>query len=152
MFNPFEILNLKKSYSLDLKILEKHYFEAQKKSHPDQFSRATHQEKADAVKKSTAVNQAYLILKNPLLRAEYLLKTEGLEMLSHDPSFLGTVMIWNERLENGEDLKPELLDEERNLFNALENSFETKDYEKARLALYQLTYVQKLLKQCEGSL
>ncbi|MBA3812955.1 MAG: Fe-S protein assembly co-chaperone HscB [Alphaproteobacteria bacterium] len=150
MFDPFKILNLEKCYALDQQTLEKQYFEEQKKCHPDQFSSATDQEKTDAVKKSTAVNQAYLMLKNPCLRAEYLLKDMGLETLSHEPSFLGTVMEWNERLERGEDLKPELLDQEKILCGELEKSFDAKNYEKVRVALYQLIYVQKLLKQSEG--
>ena len=59
-------------------------------------------------------------------------------------------MVWNERCENGEDLTPELLNQETILFNDLKNAFTVKDYEKARIALYQLTYVQKLLKQGAG--
>lgn len=150
MFNPFEILNLEQSYSLDLNILEKHYFAEQKKCHPDQFSQRNDREKAEASSDSTRVNQAYLILKNPLSRAEYLLKTVGVEPLQNDPSFLGQVMEWNERLENGEDLKTELLEKEKILLDELERAFSLKDYETARLALYQLTYVQKLLKQRGG--
>jgi len=150
MFDPFEILNLEKSYSLDPLILEKHYFAEQKKSHPDQFSRATPEEKAQALKQSILVNQAYQILKNPLQRAEYLLKSAGVDSLSHDPSFLGEVMTWTERLQNGKDLKPELLDKEEFLFNELENGLRDKDYEKARVAFYRLTYVCKLLRQSEG--
>lgn len=146
MFDPFAVLNLKKSYSLDPNILEEHYFEEQKKSHPDQFSQSRDQEKLDAVKKSTTVNQAYLILKDPLLRAEYLLKTAGIDPLSNDPAFLEQVMEWNERLAHGEDLKADLLYEKKNLLNELEDAFFLNDYEKARIALYQLTYVQKLLK------
>ncbi len=149
MFNPFAILNLEQSYSLNLETLENHYFAEQKKTHPDQFSQGNEQEKNDALKKSTAVNQAYLILKNPLLRAEYLLKSAGVETLSTDPSFLGQVMEWNERREQGEDLTADLLHEEDVLFNDLENAFAIQNYEKARVALYQLTYVQKLLKKRE---
>lgn len=152
MFNPFIILNLKESYALDLQTLENNYFEAQKKTHPDQFSQGTDLEKSDAAKKSTTINQAYLILKNPLLRAEYLLKSAGVETLSTDPSFLGQVVEWNERREQGEDLTADLLREEEFLFNALENAFLLNDYEKAQVALYQLTYVQKLLKQSGGRL
>jgi molecular chaperone HscB len=147
MFDPFEILHLEKSYSLDLTILEKNYFEEQKKTHPDQFFKATEGEKAKALKQSILVNQAYLTLKNPLLRAEYLLREEGIDTLADDPSFLGKVMTWNERLESEEDLKPELLHEETQCLRNLEKSFILKDYEKARTALYQLTYIQKLLKQ-----
>jgi molecular chaperone HscB len=150
MLNPFEILNLEQSYSLDLSMLERHYFEAQRKTHPDQFSCADSAEKAETLKHSTLVNQAYKTLKNPLLRAEYLLKTAGVEPLSENPDFLGQVMEWNERFVQGEYLKPELEQKEKFLFDELEKAFHLKDNEAARRALYQLTYVQKLLKQCEN--
>lgn len=147
MSDPFVLLHLKKSYSMDLSMLENHYFEAQRKTHPDQFSQGNEQEKAEALKKSTAINKAYQLLKNPLARAEYLLREAGVEPLLSDSSFLGQVIAWNERLENGEDLKAELLQEEKNSLQKLEEAFTLKDYEKANVALYRLTYVQKLLKQ-----
>lgn len=146
MFNPFEILNLEKSYSIDLNLLEKHYFEAQKKNHPDRFSQASPQVKAEALRNSIHINQAYLVLKNPLLRAEYLLKEAEVPLLSSDPTFLAHVMMWNERTENGEDLEAELLQMEQCLLVALGRAFKEQDYEKAQSAHYQLTYVQKLLK------
>jgi molecular chaperone HscB len=147
MFDPFEILDLKQSYSINLETLENHYFAKQRNCHPDQFTQENDRKKTEALNESTRVNQAYLILKNPLLRAEYLLKSAGVELLSNDPSFLGKVMEWNERLTRGEDLKPELREKEKILFDDLENGFALKDYEMARITLYQLTYVQKLLKQ-----
>jgi len=146
MFNPFEILHLKQTYSLDQDVLEAHYFEAQRKTHPDQFSRGNEQEKAEAMEKSTAVNQAYLILRDPLLRAEYLLKMAGIDLLSNDSAFLEHVMEWNERLARGEDLHPDLKVKEKELLTGLENAFFLHDHEMARRVLYQLTYLQKLLK------
>lgn len=147
MFNPFDILNLEKSYSLDPSTLEKHYFEAQKKNHPDQFSQADAQQKGEAVRKSTIVNQAYLMLKNPLQRAEYLLQEAGVGLLSSDPTFLEQVMAWNERLDRGENLTLKLHDEQAMLLKKLEEAFDQKDYDTARVAVYRLTYVQKLVKQ-----
>lgn len=149
MSNLFHILGLESTYSLNDKTLEEHYFDAQRKTHPDQFSQATVQEKAEAIQKSTAVNQAYLTLKNPLTRAEYLLKEAGYEPLSHDPSFLGTVMAWNEQLDEGEDLTEELSLKQRVLFQELEDCFAVQDFEKIRSVLYQLTYMEKLLKRCD---
>jgi molecular chaperone HscB len=144
MFDPFELLGLEKRYALDFKILEKRYFEEQKKTHPDCVKE---NERAEASKKSTRINQAFLLLKDPLQRAAFLLKAAGVAPLSHDPLFLGEVMIWNERLEVGEDIEPELLHEKDNLFNGLETAFEEKNYEMVRQALYRLTYVHKLLQE-----
>ena len=116
MFNPFALLNLEETYPLDLEILESHYFAAQRKSHPDQFSQGNAQEKAEALKRSTAVNQAYLSLKDPLLRAEYLLKTAGIESASEDPAFLGQMMDWKERRARGKDIAAELQTKEKIIF------------------------------------
>lgn len=143
--NPFEILNLEQNYSLDLDVLETHYFAAQRKTHPDQFSQGNEQEKTEALKKSTAVNQAYLILKDPLLRAEYLIKTAGVDTRSNDPDFLEQVMEWNERLARGEDLQPDLTVKEAELLTGLEKAFSLHDHAMASDVLYQLTYIQKLL-------
>ncbi|OJW46274.1 MAG: Fe-S protein assembly co-chaperone HscB [Alphaproteobacteria bacterium 41-28] len=146
MFDPFEVFGFEKHYSLDVDSLEKRYFEEQKKTHPDRFALSSEAEKDDALRKSTALNQAYIILKDPLQRASFLLKVKGVEPLSHDPLFLGEVMEWNDRLEAGEDLSLELRQEEEKLLKNLETAFEEKDDESARVSLYRLTYVRKLLK------
>mgnify|MGYP000078249092 CR=1 FL=1 len=146
MFDPFKILGLKKSYSLKTSVIEKCYFEAQKKTHPDRFIGASADEKQRALQRSSEINQAYLILKNPLQRAEFLLKEAEIIPLSHDPLFLEEVMVWNERFEKGEDLALELQREKKTYSEALEKSFAEKDYEKARRAHYRLTYLDKFLK------
>lgn len=147
MFDPFATLGLEKCYSLDMKLLEKRYFEEQKQTHPDQFVLGSPDEKAQALKKSTELNRAYLLLKDPLQRAMFLLKESEIEPLSHDAESLGQIMLWNERLESGEDLTVELRDEEETLLNGIKDAFEERDFEKVRVSLYQLTYVQKLLKE-----
>lgn len=146
MFDPFDILGLEKSYSLDTSFLEKKYFEIQKKIHPDRVFIVMGDEKDEALKNSTLVNQAYLLLKDPLRRAEFLLRDAGVELLSHDPEFLGVVMEWNERLQVDEDIKPDLEIQQEALFKLLERAFVSKDYDDARRALYRLTYIQKMMK------
>lgn len=150
MFDPFEVLGLEKCYSLDIKVLEKRYFEEQRKSHPDQFVLANPDEKARALRKSTELNQAYLLLKDPLQRASFLLKDKNIELLSHDAETLGKVMMWNERFESGEDLTTELATENEALFKNVEEGFESGDFEKVRVALYLQTYIQKLLKEMKS--
>ncbi len=146
MFDPFEILGLPRSFFLDMKVLEKRYFEEQKKVHPDRFALEESAEKARALRSSTHLNQAYLLLKDPLQRAGYLLKAASIHPLSHDPETLTKVMDWNERLEEGDNVSQELAKEEDFLFNELEDAFKSNEYEKANIALYRITYVKKLLK------
>lgn len=148
MFDPFAILGFEKTYSLNLEVLEKRYFEEQKKTHPDRFILSTADAKAQALQKSTALNQAYLFLKDPLKRAAFLIEAYGFEPLTHDLESLSQAMLWSERIDAGENIKPELSQEKERFFRDLEESFEEKDYEKARKALYRLTYVQKALERC----
>lgn len=143
MFDPFEVLGMQKHFSLNLQDLEKRYFEAQRKTHPDRFSQA---EKDEASKKSAAVNQAYLMLKDPLERGMFLLKDSGLDPVTHHSEILMEMMTWRECLEAGEDLKNELREGENKLLQDLEDGFAKKDYEVVRLGLYRLAYVQKLKK------
>lgn len=151
MFDPFEVLGLKKEYSLDLKTLEQHYFKGQRNRHPDRLTHVQEGEKAEALKQSAILNQAYLLLKNPLQRAEWILKAEGLDLLNPDAETLLQVMNWNERFESGENVKPELCQEEEKLFKDLEMAFEEQAYTKARFVLCRLIYVQKVLKDIELS-
>ncbi len=144
MSDPFALLGLTKQYPLDSKDLEQAYFEAQKKTHPDQFAWATREEKAEAARKSTCVNQAYSLLRDPLKRAEYLLKEAEVELFTPDPLFLEQVMEWKEQQEAGKDIKQELLQTKQTLFEALAVAFKEKDYETAGRSLYQLQYLQRI--------
>lgn len=147
MFDPFEALGLEKCFDLDMKVLEQHYFEKQRTAHPDQFICATLEEKTQALRKSTELNQAYLLLKDPIERALFLLKERNVEPLTHDAETLHKVMEWNERFEAGEDLSRELLEEKNILVKEIKEGFRVQDLERVRIALYLQTYVQKLLRE-----
>ena len=150
MFDPFEVLGLERQYLLDLKVLEKHYFEAQKIAHPDRHALAEETVRKEALKTATAVNQAYLLLKDPLKRATFLLQAAGVELLQHHPQILAQTLEWRERVEAGEDLRPELNQLEGDLLEDMKKGFQTKDFEKVRECLYGLTYVQKILQEIKG--
>lgn len=147
MFNPFTLLGLEKKFQLDLKDLEQAYFEAQKKAHPDQFAQASLEEKRQAIELSTKINQAYLVLKSPLNRAEYLLEAAGFKPLAQDLVFLTEVLEWRERQENGENISPYLREEEERLLKALHTAFEEKKYSLIQNIIYRLKYIQKILKE-----
>ena len=145
MFDPFKTLNLNKKFTIDMKVLDKKYFEAQKKVHPDGFMAANQDIRKAAVNKAGEVNKAYSVLKDPIKRATFLLKLMGIRPLTHDPVFLGEVMNWNERLEAGEDLSQELNLQRDELLRSLEESFNKEDLRTANISLYRLTYVRNLL-------
>lgn len=72
--NYFELLDLEQKYDIDSLRLNKQYFFMQAKYHPD---RAVPGEKTQALEISIQLNEAYKILQDDFLRAEYLLKLKG---------------------------------------------------------------------------
>lgn len=147
MFDPFTLLGVEKKYDLDIELLDKAYFAAQKNTHPDQFANASSAEKAEASQRSAALNQAYMLLKDPLRRAELLLQQANIAPLSDDPSFLEQLMEWREMLGAKENIKDDILATQTRLFQNLKQAFINEDYETARSTLYRLTYMSKLLKE-----
>ena len=85
--NYFQLLDLEVKFNLDIKKLTQLYQSLQKKVHPDRFAHATSQEQLLAVQKSSMINDAYQTLKNPLKRAEYMLKIRGTAMPNEQTSF-----------------------------------------------------------------
>ncbi|MDG1753155.1 MAG: co-chaperone HscB [Thalassotalea sp.] len=85
--NYFEMFGLEETFSVDLKQLAERFQAIQKSVHPDRFAHASSQEQLLAVKKSTAVNDAYQTLKNPIKRAEYILSLRGVEIPSEQVTF-----------------------------------------------------------------
>lgn len=148
MSDPFKLLGIEMKFDLNPQEIEKLYFEAQRKTHPD---RVPESEKVKAQKLSVEVNQAYLTLKDPLKRAEALIKVEGYTPFHEDIHFLPMVMEWNLRLEKKEDLRDELTQVYNNLMSDLTQAFEDADYEKARQLIFRLTYVQKILKEARNA-
>jgi len=55
-------------------------------------------------------------------------------------------MEWQEQREDGIDIDEELRQTNKILFETLERAFKEKDYETAGQALYQLQYLQKMVK------
>ncbi|WP_334414189.1 Fe-S protein assembly co-chaperone HscB [Anaplasma bovis] len=72
------------SFSIDLALMEKNYIDIQRCSHPDRFFFI--KDKESAVKHIARVNKAYLVLKSPVSRAEYMLETSGVRISEEDRS------------------------------------------------------------------
>ena len=85
--NYFQLFGLEVKFSVNTKQLSEVYQALQKKVHPDRFAHASSQEQMLAVQKSAMINDAYQTLKNPLKRADYILKLRGTEMPSEQASF-----------------------------------------------------------------
>jgi molecular chaperone HscB len=100
----FEFLGLPRSLAIDPKDLEKRFYALSRQLHPDLHSRKSQAERNQAEEQTAVLNDAYRTLRDPVKRAEYLLKLEGFDIGE----------------QTSKDVPPELLEEVFELNMALE--------------------------------
>lgn len=103
--DPFELLGLPARYDLDLAELEARHRELSRALHPDRFQGRSASERRQALGKAIEVNEALRALKDPVRRAEALLKRRGVAVGEGseppaDPELLMEVMELREALRN----------------------------------------------------
>lgn len=104
----FSLFGLPSAYVLDAVSLERAYREIQARIHPDRFVNSGEAEKRASMQWTTRVNEAYRTLKDPVLRAKYLLEQAGLDVgfetnTAMAPAFLMRQMELRESLEESKD-------------------------------------------------
>ena len=73
----FSFFSLPRKLNLDSIELENIFYTLSRKLHPDNYYQATEREKQASLDKTAILNDAYRVLKEPVSRAQYLLKLEG---------------------------------------------------------------------------
>lgn len=73
----FTCLGLPRQLNLDLEAVEAKFYELSRAFHPDFFQNKTETEQTISLANSALLNTAYRTLKDPILRAEYLLRLEA---------------------------------------------------------------------------
>lgn len=104
--NFYDFFEIPHRLSLDLKDLEQRFYALSRKWHPDRFARAGAEERQQALDASAVLNDGYRVLRDPIQRANYLLKQEGFDIGE----------------QQSKDVPPELLEEVFELNMALEES------------------------------
>ncbi len=99
----FQFFGIEPKLSLDLADLEQRFYRLSRELHPDRFTRAAPAERERSLEASAILNDAYRTLRDPIARAEYVLKRLGPEADSKPvpPELLEEVFAWNEALEEG---------------------------------------------------
>ena len=107
--NYFEFFNLPRKLTLDVVALEKQFYAMSRKLHPDRFAAKPLAEQEAALAQSSLLNDAYRTLKDPILRTQYLLKLEGVEL--EEQSKAATEAARASGTEKKQVVPPELLEE-----------------------------------------
>ena len=98
----FDIFGLDETFSVDQAGLRARFRDLQRKYHPDNFATASEAEKRMSAQFAAHINEAFVTLKDPVLRARYILSRHGVD-LSHgshmDTAFLMEQMELREELE-----------------------------------------------------
>ena len=136
----YELFGLPPVFDLDLAQLDQAFRRLQAEVHPDRFAAATDSERRQSLQWATHVNDAYQTLKDPLLRARYLLQLRGVDTgeesnTAMPAAFLMQQMEWREAIEEAqqaadiealETLSRELRHEVRHLQTELSALLDTR--------------------------
>ena len=73
----YEFFDLPRRLGLDSEDLKNRFYTLSRLLHPDRYTRRSEQEKRFSLEASSILNDAYRVLKDPIQRAEYVLRQEG---------------------------------------------------------------------------
>ena len=76
----FALFSLPRHLHLSAPELEKSFYAQSRRLHPDRFAARPVEEQAEALARSSSLNDAYRTLRDPVARTEYLLSLEGVQM------------------------------------------------------------------------
>jgi molecular chaperone HscB len=171
----YALLGIPRKLSLSQDELQSRFYELSRHLHPDLFTRKPERERQYALEASSILNDAYRTLRDPVKRANYVLKQEGFdigEQRSKDvpPELLEEVFELNmalEELRGGDDsARPQLEAARQNftgmlsgadaqleqLFAAYDASHERETLSQIRAALNRRKYIENLVAEVQRAL
>src|SRR5579864_4476739 len=106
----FVLFGLPRKLWIEMSALEKKFLELSWKLHPDKFVNASPAEQELSLKRSSELNDAYRVLRDPVARVEYLLELEGMRKEGEHkqqapPELLEEVFELNESLDELREAK-----------------------------------------------
>ncbi len=114
----FSLFSLPQHLHLDLAALEKTFYAQSRKLHPDRFASQPLEAQQDALAASSQLNDAYRTLRDPILRTEYLLSLQGIQL--EEQSRAATDLAKSTGTAKKQVAPPDLLEEAFELNMALE--------------------------------
>ncbi|KAJ9181267.1 hypothetical protein P3X46_009413 [Hevea brasiliensis] len=150
----FQIFGLEKKYEMKDENLEGKYKDWQKKLHPDLVHSKSQKERDFAAEQSARVTDAYRTLRNPRLRAIYILKLEGVnvneEETISEPQLLAEIMEIREAVEEAPDSKAlteiqsQMREKLQHWSKSFANAFQSKKFEEAITCIRRMTYYDRV--------
>lgn len=163
----FALFGLPAQFELDPATLGQRFRELQTRYHPDRYVQASEQERRLAVQITALLNEAYLTLRQPRLRARYLLEQAGLNFNDErdtlsDTAFLMQQIEWRETIEAAEEatepltalaqvtnhLKAEL----QHLEHSFAQAWQTQAYTEAKTIWLKMRFYERLQEDAQSRL
>ncbi len=156
--NFFELFNLPVSYDVDLAQVQQQYMELQKQVHPDKFANASDLEKRLSMQHTSWINEAQTTLKDPVLRASYLLKLKGMDFsleneTTMDAVFLMSQLEMREKMEQVKDnndpltaldaIAKEIKHSSNEMMLGFADAYEAEQFDDAREWIRKLQFLKK---------
>ncbi|GER33415.1 co-chaperone protein HscB [Striga asiatica] len=149
----FQIFGQGREYKLEVDKLEKKYKDWQKKLHPDLVHSKSQREREYAAEQSARVIDAYRTLTDPLSRAIYILKLEGVlvdeEERITDPELLAEIMELREAVDEANDtralneIQSQLQEKLVHSTDSFEDAYQNKNFEDALASIRRMTYYKR---------
>jgi molecular chaperone HscB len=114
----FSLFSLPQHLHIDLAALEKTFYAQSRKLHPDRFASQPLEAQQAALTASSQLNDAYRTLRDPILRTEYLLSLQGIQL--EEQSRAATDLAKASGTQKKQVAPPDLLEEAFELNMALE--------------------------------
>ena len=156
--NFFELFKLPVSYDVDLNQVQRIYMALQKQLHPDKFANGSDQEKRLSMQQTSLINEAQATLKDPVLRAGYLLELKGIDFsmeneTTMDAAFLMSQLEMREKLEHVkkeddpltvlDSIAKEIKDSSRHMMQGFADAYEADQFDDAREWIRKLQFLKK---------
>ena len=156
--NYFDFFSVEQKLDLDLKDLERRFYALSRQYHPDRFTLKSAEEQQMALDATAILNDGYRTLRDPLARAEYLLKENGFDIGEQGsknvpPELLEEVFELNmalEELRGGDESARAGLEEARDKFVAVRAQIDSGL--QAKFAEYDASRDRNVLAEIRGML
>ena len=107
--NYFAFFDLLPKLQIDTVSLEQRFYALSRRLHPDRFASKSAAEQEAALAESSLLNDAYRTLKDPILRTQYLLTLEGVQLEEQSKAATDAARVSGEQKK--QVVPPELLEE-----------------------------------------